>query len=670
MRSCEELVRSLSSGSPSSEHQQAMTELLALPLSPQTWITTVGAIPALVQMITQPGTAAAGELAMQALHRLSGYMPQRDSGTVRTALSGVIAAIVPLLRRHSSREDVLSLVTLILSSLSRNSDNRRQLVEAGAIAPLVQLLKSSSMLVHIPAAMTLSYLLKGDSISIRAAVFAAGAAAPLVLLLKSNTQVAVQTPVVMALKALCYEIEHTAVIARAGAVTPLVRLLASECVELHEAVLEALVGLARNEDIVGTILAVSGAIPHIVKLLISSSVAVQELAATALARLVNGREAQSTMLAAGAIPPLVRLLKSSLPRVTSAAAQALSYLATDNAEGQAKIVAAGAIVPLTLLLKAAGSEQLFSGLAQGHAAMALVYLADSSAATAAKIVSAGAISLLIYLFPSTAAQSQAALAVKILAQHNITHDSLFAAGILPPLLRLAVSSTAENAQEQAMAALLHLADSPAFPHQLLAADAIPLLVRLLPSESAGVREKAMLLLGILTVKDSRDLFAAINSAGAQPILTRLRSSPCSSDVMKRAYATLLQRLRGSSASAATTSAASLSSALAPASAPSSAPAPTLASAATLAATALPSTAASGQLPPRPRRSCWSCGATGVPLKKCSVCAVAAYCGAGCQKTDWKAHKGQCAGLKAGASGSGSAALGAEVLGHQDLEMDT
>ena len=64
-----------------------------------------------------------------------------------------------------------------------------------------------------------------------------------------------------------------------------------------------------------------------------------------------------------------------------------------------------------------------------------------------------------------------------------------------------------------------------------------------------------------------------------------------------------------------------------------------------------------QQPPRPRKSCWTCGATGVPLKKCSVCVVAAYCGAGCQKADWKAHKGQCAGLEAGASGSGSSAAG-------------
>ena len=71
------------------------------------------------------------------------------------------------------------------------------------------------------------------------------------------------------------------------------------------------------------------------------------------------------------------------------------------------------------------------------------------------------------------------------------------------------------------------------------------------------------------------------------------------------------------------------------------------------AATLPSASASQQLPPRPRKSCWSCGTTGVPLKKCAVCAVAVYCGAGCQKADWKAHKGQCAGLKAGATSSGA-----------------
>ena len=89
-------------------------------------------------------------------------------------------------------------------------------------------------------------------------------------------------------------------------------------------------------------------------------------------------------------------------------------------------------------------------------------------------------------------------------------------------------------------------------------------------------------------------------------------------------------------------------------APAPAPAPASASAASS------SSAASQQLlPPRPRKSCWTCGATGVPLKKCSVCAIAAYCGADCQKAVWKAHKGQCAGLKAGACSSGCSSAAGE-----------
>ena len=56
--------------------------------------------------------------------------------------------------------------------------------------------------------------------------------------------------------------------------------------------------------------------------------------------------------------------------------------------------------------------------------------------------------------------------------------------------------------------------------------------------------------------------------------------------------------------------------------------------------------------PRPKEqqeACWSCGVTGVPLKKCSVCTVALYCNAACQKADWKMHKTRCAGLKAAGS---------------------
>jgi len=41
-------------------------------------------------------------------------------------------------------------------------------------------------------------------------------------------------------------------------------------------------------------------------------------------------------------------------------------------------------------------------------------------------------------------------------------------------------------------------------------------------------------------------------------------------------------------------------------------------------------------------SCAHCGKHGVGFKRCSVCKQASYCGAACQKADWKRHKKTCA----------------------------
>ncbi|KAK2055947.1 hypothetical protein LY76DRAFT_519366 [Colletotrichum caudatum] len=47
--------------------------------------------------------------------------------------------------------------------------------------------------------------------------------------------------------------------------------------------------------------------------------------------------------------------------------------------------------------------------------------------------------------------------------------------------------------------------------------------------------------------------------------------------------------------------------------------------------------------------CAGCGreeaADGGPLKSCTACGVARYCGKECQKEDWKTHKGDCKVLK-------------------------
>ena len=145
-----------------------------------------------------------------------------------------------------------------------------------------------------------------------------------------------------------------------------------------------------------------------------------------------------------------------------------------------------------------------------------------------------------------------------------------------------------------------------------------------------------MLLGILLSKGGPDVIVAISGAGARPLLAGLQRSSAS-ESMRSSCAVLLGKLPAGSApsSGAAASASASASAQAPARVPEIA--------------GSPSSAASRQLPLRPKKTCWMCGATGVPLKKCSVCSVAAYCGAGCQKVDWKEHKGQCAGLKAGAT---------------------
>ena len=51
--------------------------------------------------------------------------------------------------------------------------------------------------------------------------------------------------------------------------------------------------------------------------------------------------------------------------------------------------------------------------------------------------------------------------------------------------------------------------------------------------------------------------------------------------------------------------------------------------------------ANGPAPPGLPRSCWSCGAEGCGLKKCSRCRRASYCSAACQSAHWREHRAEC-----------------------------
>ena len=214
---------------------------------------------------------------------------------------------------------------------------------------------------------------------------------------------------------------------------------------------------------------------------------------------------------------------------------------------------------------------------------------------------------------------------------------------------------AEVAQKHAMEALLQLSNAPTFPKQFVAAGAIPSLVHLLRSDLDSVQRRAVAVLVALAAKGRSDIFEPVKSAGALPLLAHLQTAASSREMQYGAEKLLQILIVGMSPCddlkiRSPSSATSLTAAAVP-------PATEAGSPSTAATALLPDAASPQQQPSRPRKSCWSCGATGVPLKKCSVCVVAAYCGAVCQKADWKAHKGQCAGLKAGATGIGSSATG-------------
>ena len=427
-----------------------------------------------------------------------------------------------------------------------------------------------------------------------------------------------------------------------GSIPHLVRLLHSTSTAAPQAraircLLQHIVGCTgayiTNRDLKA---APDGLIPSLVSLLgRHDDRGVQFIAATTLSTLAMNFEDQDKIIEAGAITPLVQLLQPGpdIGNLQSAAAFALANISYDGS-GQACIIAAGAIAPLVQLLQQTSSEEL-----PLYAAMVFANLASHDAKA---VVRAGAIPLLLTCMTDCSAviKGQAAEALAAIADDSDTHAAILAASPLLPLVQL-LSSRSEEAQENAQKTLLHLSNTPTFPQQFVAAGAIPPLVDLLRSESASMQQRAVAVLTILAAKGQSDIFAHVERAGALPLLAHLQAS-ASSEAIRYSTWKLLRALNKGTTRPDDPDKGS-SSALLPTAA-SVRPAPASGSPST-AATAEPPAAAS----PQPRKSCWSCGATGVPMKKCSVCAVAVYCGAGCQKADWKAHKKQCAGLKAGAA---------------------
>ena len=699
MSSYEALLQQLHSGSPSAQHR-ATVAVSVLPLTPQNWLSAVGVIPHLVQLLHSASTAAHQ---VQAIRRLLTHIvistAHLDALVLLEAPDGVIPPLVSLLLlpMHKTDADTQYVLALTLSNLAVNAINQRRIMEAGAVAPLVQLLRSSSERLRFASAQAISFLVENSGA--RAQIIAAGAIVPLLQLFSSSAE-ALQLTAATAIRTLAST--NAGPVAAAGGVPRLVQLLKSSSADVLEEAVEALRIISCDDGIKAQV-ASAGAIPLLAGLLrTSGSIKVQQAAALTLGNQIftpqpdgeieNEVAVQSEIVAAGAVEPLIQMLRSGPEERQAAAAHALVCLSVNNSGAQAQIAAAGAIAPLICLLKAPGSAVL-------HARAALV-LANLAPSYATAVVRAGALPVLVERLTAGPMHSreQAALALECIAKDSSSHAALLAAAPLLPLVHILTSGSAA-ARKFSLSALTLLHKATGFSAQFIAVGAVPLLAQMLCSDSFYGQHHAVTVLRFLSGAaregpSSGDFCASIKNAGVVPLLARLQRMP-GSTVMSGKIAEVVGILEalmegvpaaagyeegGAAAlaspavistsapasSAAVSTSAPASSAVISASAPASSAAvstsaPALAvknAAPTSSASVSPSSsAASQQQPSRPRKSCWSCGAAGVPLKKCSVCAVAAYCGAGCQKADWKEHKGQCAGLKAGASGSGSSAAG-------------
>ena len=401
----------------------------------------------------------------------------------------------------------------------------------------------------------------------------------------------------------------------------------------------------------------AGALPPLVAWLGAQSTAAVQVAAGTLMLLAVNKNNDVKIAEAGAIPPLVALLGAqSTAAVHSAAAGALWNLSY-NANNRAKLVAAGAIPSLVALLSAHSTAAV-------QTVVAAEALQNLSGDSDSRVPAAGPVPPLVALL-----QEQAAGALRNLAFNTENRVSIAAAGAIAPLVALLGDQSTVEMQDNAVRALGELAKN-ADNQAAIKSDprAFSSLAKLHnTSPSAAVRQAAN---GALQVVMGAPIGArGIQGEGAVKLAKEVVAVEGDKVAAKAATAnmmggeTSMTAAKFSSMSASYTKAGPSQTDASQQAGPSvSASAPALpvsctsAPASSVAVAMTPTAAASQQLPPpRPRKSCWSCGATGMPLKKCSVCTVAAYCGASCQKADWKAHKGQCAGLKGGASDRASSA---------------
>ena len=266
MASCEALIQKLHSGSPS-EQLEAVIALTALPLTPRNWLSAVGAVPRLVQLLSTSTSAPRTRALSHLLERIP--YPCLEGRNVEAAPAGIIPPLVTLLLRHDDAF-VQHVAAMTLSSLASAAGNHDLIMDAGAIAPLAQLLKSDQECLHLPAARNFASLAE-NSIA-RTRIIAAGAIYPLLQLLDSITPV-VRLSAAIAVRKLCCN--NAGPVSAAGGIPVLVQLLRSSSsssssssvdVDVQVEAVQALGNLACEVNFIVQLVA-AGAVPLLVGLL-------------------------------------------------------------------------------------------------------------------------------------------------------------------------------------------------------------------------------------------------------------------------------------------------------------------------------------------------------------------------------------------------------------------
>ena len=270
------------------------------------------AIPVLVAMLAKDGEAAS--LALWKLAR-------NKENTIDIINHGAIPGLVELLTQPGAREAAAG---ALRNLASKNIPAKDAIVEAGAIPKLVSLLKEDVNSKE-KAASCLAHLAL-DHGKNKVAIAAAGALTPLLRLLSDEPKV--QENAAAALKNLA-RMNATNQAAIADGIPALVKLLRNGTAVAKANAAGALQNLASN---VSNKLKIARDADAFVKLLNTGTTEAKEAAAGALWALAVASENHAVLARAGAIPALRRLSSTGTPQAKANAAGALLFLANPSSD--------------------------------------------------------------------------------------------------------------------------------------------------------------------------------------------------------------------------------------------------------------------------------------------------------------------------------------------------